>query len=240
MACLGSKLISLLSLIPFKDIAVNALGGFIGGFTLLWLTVGLKGIKSIRARFGRPYIEIEVARAPGNIFSAIQLGSSSDWIKQQLGHPAQVSEGWWGYNFQDALVTLEFDSQMAVQTIAVALVDEKTTFNFPAIHFDCPPLGEAVLSDALVEHLDLEYVESTRHSELLVFGREGPRGAWHYITLGVLWPHFPGRLLEVEFEWSKDNNRLITSPSNVKINWAAISRNSSPAHFRWDLGLNLQ
>ncbi|NVD70784.1 hypothetical protein HUX88_09440 [Duganella sp. BJB1802] len=240
MYFLGSKFICLLSLIPFKDIAVNAFGSLIGGFVLLWLTVGLKGIKSIRARFGRPSIEIEVARAPSNIFSAIKLGSSADWIKQQFGHPAQVSEGWWGYNFQDALVTLEFDSQMAVQTIAVALVDEKTTFNFPTIHFDCPPLGKAVLSDAIVEHLNLEYVESTRHSELLVSGREGPRGAWHYITLGVLWPHFPGRLLEVEFEWNKDDNSLTTPPSDVKINWVAISRNSGPAHFRWDLGLNLQ
>nr|WP_315394401.1 hypothetical protein [uncultured Duganella sp.] len=240
MFCLWSKIIYLSSLIPLKDIIVNALGGFIGGFVLLWLTVGLKGIKSIRARFGRPSIEMEMTRAPSNIFSAIKLGSSADWIKQQLGHPAQVSEGWWGYNFQDALVTLEFDSQMAVQTIAVALVDEKTTFNFPAIHFDCPPLGKAMLSDALVEHLHIEYVESTRHAEILVSGREGPRGAWHYITLGVLWPHFPGRLLESEFEWSKDDNKPITPPSDIKINWVAISRISEPAHFRWDLGLNLQ
>lgn len=240
MTCIGSKFICLLSFVPFKDIGVSALGGFIAGFALLWLTVGLKGIKSIRARFGRPSIEIEVERAPSNIFSAIKLGSSADWIKQQLGHPAQVSEGWWGYNFLDALVTLEFDSQMAVNTIAVALVDEKTTFSFPAIHFDCPPLGKAVLSDVLVEHLQLEYEESLRHSELLISGREGPRGAWHYITLGVLWPHFPGRLLEVEFDWNKDESRLVTSPASVRINWAAISRNSGPAHFRWDLGLNLQ
>jgi len=238
--CFVYKFIDFLIFINFKDVAVNAIGGFIGGFALLWLTVGLNGIKSLRARFGRPTIEIEISRAPGNIFSGIQLGSSADWIKQQLGHPAQVSEAWWGYRFSDALVSLEFDSQMAVESIAVALVDDKTTFSFPAIHFACPPLGEAMLSDVLAEHLQMEYIESLRHSELLVSGREGPRGAWHYITFGVLWPHFPGRLIEVEFEWNKDENRLVTPSSLVKINWAAISRRSGPAHFPWDLGLNLQ
>lgn len=235
-----SKLADFFTYIHLKDVAINAIGSLIGGFALLWLTVGLNGIKSIRSRFGRPIIKIEISRAPRNIFNGIQLGSSADWVKQQFGHPTQVSEARWGYNFSDALVSLEFDSQMAVESIAVALVDDNTTFSFPAIHFDCPPLGKAMLSDVLAEHLQVEYIESLRHSELLVSGREGPRGAWHYITFGALWPHFSGRLLEVEFEWNTDENRLVTPTSIVKINWAAISRRSGPAHFPWDIGLNLQ
>lgn len=235
----SSKLAEVIGVIPIKEIVVNSIGGFLGGLFLLWLTVGASGIKSIRSRFGRPSIEIQIGRAPRNIFTGIRLGSSAPWVQQQLGHPTEIGNGWWGYRFSDALVSLEFDSQMAVDSVAVALVDDKSTFNFPAVHFDCPPLGKAMLSDVLAEHLEMEYVDSLRHSELLVYGREGPRGAWHYITLGALSPHCPGSLLESDFEWNQEEKLLITPKDKVKINWAALSRHSGPAHFPWDLGLNL-
>lgn len=240
MTSFVSKLMEIWTFIPFKEIAINAIGSFLGGLALLWLTVGASGIKSIRARFGRPSIEIKIRRAPSNIFSAIRLGSAGDWIKQQLGHPTQVSEAWWGYRFSDALVSLQFDSQMAVESIAVALVDDETVFYFPTVHFECPALGKAMVSDVLAEHLEMEFVDSLRHSELLIYGREGPPGAWHYITFGALAPHTPGSLLESNFEWNKDQNCLITPKDKVKINWAAISSCSGPAHFPWDLGLDLQ
>lgn len=233
------NLAEVISAIPIKEIVINSIGGFLGGLLLLWLTVGASGIKSIRSRFGRPSIEIQIGRAPSNIFTGIRLGSSASWVQQQLGHPAQIGDGWWGYRFSDALVSLEFDSQMAVDSVAVALVDDKSTFCFPAVHFDCPPLGKAMLSDVLAEHLEMEYVESLRHSELLVYGREGPQGAWHYITLGALSPHISGSLLESEFVWDKTEEQLITPKDKVKINWAAVSRRSGPAHFPWDLGLKL-
>jgi hypothetical protein len=225
--------------IPFKDIIVNAVGGLVGGALLLWFAVGWNGIKLIRSRFGRPSMVIAIQRAPQNILIGIELGTSAPWVQQQLGYPTKVGESWWGYRFSDALVSLEFDSNMAVDSIAVALVDDKSTFHFPSVFFNCPPLGKAMLSDVLVEHLNMEHVASLRHSELLVYGREGPRGAWHYITFGALWPHFPGMLLPSEFEWSNDEERLITPRNKVKINWAALSRRSGPVHFPWDFGSKL-
>lgn len=240
MPCFTSKLMHIWEILPLTDVFTNAIGSFLGGIFLLWLTIGASGIKSIRTRVGRPSIEIQTRRAPSNIFSAIQLGSSSDWIKQQLGYATVVREAWWGYRFSDALVSLQFDSQMAVESIAVALVDEETTFEFPTIHFECPPLGKAMVSDVLVDHLDMEFNESLRHSELLIYGREGPSGAWHYITFGALSPHAPGSLLTSEFEWNKAEELLVTAKDKVKINWAAISNRSGPAYFPWDLGLSLQ
>ncbi|MCS0591687.1 hypothetical protein NX782_21065, partial [Massilia norwichensis] len=103
---------------------------------------------------------IKVGKAPSNIFTGIELGTSSLWVQQQLGHPTRVGENWWGYRFSDALVSLEFDASMGIDTIAVALVDAKSTFDFPTVHFDSPPLGKMMLSDVLVEHLQLEHVES--------------------------------------------------------------------------------
>lgn len=221
-------------------IILNAAGCFLGAMFFLWVTVGITGIRSIRSKFGRPSIRIELKRAPQNIFTGLELGTSAAWVQEQLGHPTKVSDGWWGYRFSDALVSLEFDANKALDTIAVALVFEGgSNFHFPAVHFDCPPLGKIKVSDVQVEHLQMEYVDSTRHAELLYFGSEGPRGAWHYITFGALWPHMPGSLAATEFEWDSDKQALITSAEKVDINWAAVSRKFGAAHFPWDFAFNL-
>jgi hypothetical protein len=167
----------IVSVVPFKDITVNAVGGFLGSAFLLWIALGWSGIKSIKSKIRRPSMKIETRRAPENIFAAVELESSAAWIQQQLGHPNKIRGKWWGYRFSDAIVSLQFDSDMALETLSVALIDDNSTFVFPTIHFSCPPLGRAMLSDVLVEHLQLEYNHSLRHSELLVSGREGPTGA---------------------------------------------------------------
>lgn len=107
------------------------------------------------------------------------------------------------------------------------------------MHFDCPPLGEMVLSDVQVDHLSLEFNESLRHSELLISGSEGPPGAFHYIAFGALNPQIPGPLLEVDFSWDRDEGVLLSSPDQVKINWAAVSQVSQIGTFPWGFGLRL-
>jgi hypothetical protein len=231
---------NIISALPIKEVAVNAAGGFLGSALLVWIAFGWKGIKAIRNQFERPSIEIERPKAPMNIFRALEIGASAAWIQQQLGHPTKISDCWWGYRFSDALVSLDFDSNLALETVSLALTNDDSIFEFPSIHFECPPLGRAMLSDVFVEHLDVEHVSSLRHNELLIYGREGPTGAWHNITFGVLNPLTPGELLGSEFNWNGEENRLATPPELVKINWAAISSRSGPAHFPWTFGLNNQ
>lgn len=230
----------LVSLIPFKDIFVNAIGGFLGGLTLLWLAIGSRGIRSLRSKLERPRVRIERRMTPENIFTAIELGAPAQWVQQQLGAPTRVGERWWGYRFSDSLVSLSFSANDSVESIAVALVDPETTFEFPAWHFDCPPLGKMTLRDLLAaDHLSLEFNDSLRHSELRITGREGPRGAWHYIAFGVLSPHIPGPLLSVDFEWDKEKDELISQPQEIKINWAVVSSTSNIEGFPWDLGIRI-
>lgn len=234
-----STLNELVKSLHLADIATNAVGGFLGGAILLWLAMGWQGIRSLRSRFARPTVLLKARKTPENIFTGIELGAPAEWIKEQLGPPNRIAENWWGYRFSDSLVSLTFDENNALSTLAVALTDESTTFEFPAVHFDCPPLGKMFLSDLDMDHLSLEFHESTRHSELLISGREGPRGAWHYIAFGVLSPHFPGPLLEGDFHWSKDEGTLISRADQVKINWAAVSSTSEIGTFPWDFGLKL-
>lgn len=228
---------NLITQFPIKDIFVNAIGSFIGGIALLWLAMSKHGIHYLKSKLERPSVRIELRKTPENIFNGIVLGAPARWVEQQLGIPTRIGNKWWGYRFSDSLVSLSFDSNDFIEIIAVALIDNKTAFEFPSWHFDCPSLGKLTLSNLLgKEHLTLEFSQSTRHSELIVSGREGPRGAWHYIFFGVLSPHYPGPLLSVEFDWDNENMMLLSKPEDIKINWAAISATSNIDGFPWDLG----
>ena len=235
-----AKLIEYVMQIPFDSIIINAVGSFLGGLALLWLALGSRGIRSLRSKFGRPNVRIERRRTPENIFTGMELGAPAHWIQEQLGAPTRVSENWWGYRFSDSLVSLTFGPNDSLESIAVALIDSETTFEFPSWHFDCPPLGRMTLKDLLgIEHLSLTFGDSPRHSELLVTGREGPRGNWHYIAFGVLSPHIPGPLFAVDFEWNKEDDELISRPQDIKINWAAVSNTSEIDVFPWDFGITI-
>lgn len=223
---------------PFEDVLVNAIGGFLGWAALFWLAISKRGVRLLRQKFNRPSLRIELRKTPENIFSGIELGAPARWIEQQLGAPTKIGKKWWGYRFSDSMVSLCFDSNDSVVTISVALIDNKTNFKFPAEHFDCPNLGKLRLSNLLTVHeLSLQYKSSYRHSELLITGREGPKGAWHYIAFGALSPQIPGPLLEVEFTWDSDKDVLTSQPVNTKINWAAISNTSEIDTFPWDFGI---
>lgn len=226
--------------IPVKDIAVNAIGGFLGGALLIWLTFGWKGLRDIRSRLERRVVAIEEVKAPSNIFSAFQLESSAEWIRQTLGHPNRIRGRSWFYAFSDGLVYMEFDESMSLRTLALGLTGKNATFQFPTIFFDCPPLGKMKLSDVLVDDLTLEHRNFRRGSEIIVSGREGSPEAWHYITFGALDSAISGALYPSEFKWDSDEDRLITPASQVDINWAAISSTSEPVTFPRDIGINLQ
>jgi len=221
------------------DIFVNAIGSFIGGLALLWLAMSKHGISLLQSKLERPSLRLKLIKTPKNIFTGIQLGAPARWVEQQLGAPSKEGERWWGYRFSDSLVSISFDANNAVNTIAVALVNHKTTFEFPALHFDCPPLGKLSLEDLQnVEHLAWNHQESMRHSEILVTGREGPSGVWHYIAFGALSPVIPGPLVPVQFQWNLENKTLISRPKDIRINWASISSTSKIEGFPWDFGIN--
>lgn len=230
----------LINLVPFKDIAVNAVGGFLGGSALLWFAMGSRGIQTLRSRFQRPSVRIERRKTPVNIFTGIELGAPAEWVREQLGPPTRVGDKWWGYRFTDSLLSIDFYENDSVKSISVALTDKNAQFEFPTWHFDCRPLGLMTLKDLLsADHLSMEFIDSLRHRELLIKGREGPKGAWHYIGFGALSPDIPGPLLESMFEWDRVNNVLLSNPDDVLINWATLSSTYDIDGFPWDFGITI-
>ncbi|AOF86131.1 hypothetical protein BSY239_2907 [Hydrogenophaga sp. RAC07] len=226
--------------IPIEDVLVNAIGGFLGGAALLWLAIGTRGLKSLRTKFSRPSVRLELGRAPENIFSGIELGAPVQLIEQKLGPPTRRYRDWWGYRFSDALVALTFDDEGSLSSIAVALTDPNTIFEFPAWQFDCPPLGKITLKELLVaDHLKLSFEESLRHRELRVTGQEGPAGVWHGVSFGALSPNIPGSLLAAEFEWDREISALVSLPQDVRVNWAAVHSGADFDGFPWDFAITI-
>lgn len=235
-----AAIVELIRAVPFRDIAINAIGGFLGGSALLWVAMGSRGIRTLRSRFERPSVRIERRKTPANIFTGIELGAPADWVREQLGPPTRVGDKWWGYRFTDSLFSVEFNENDSVKSISVALTDKNVRFEFPTWHFECRPLGSMTLKDVLsADHLEMEFVDSMRHSELRIKGREGPKGAWHYIGFGALSPHIPGSLLESMFEWDREKNILLSDPDDVLINWATLSSTYDIDCFPWDFGITI-
>lgn len=235
----GSIVSSLMTL-PIKDVIVNALGGFLGGMAVLWMAVGSRGFKTLRAKLSRPSVRLELGRAPENIFSGIELGAPVQLIEQKLGPPTRRYKDWWGYRFTDALVALTFYEDGSLNSIAVALTDTSTTFEIPTWFFDCPPLGKLTLKELFdAGHLELRFEESLRHRELRVTCRDGPAGAWHYLSFGALSPNIPGSLHDVSFDWNAEVDALVSLPEDVRINWAAIHMSSDFHGFPWDFAITI-
>lgn len=223
-----------------EALVVNTLGGILAGISLVWMTLGFNGLRQLKASVSRPTINLSPCRAPRNIFTGLHLGAPRKWVEEKLGAPAQIGKNWAGYIFSDALLSLNFTPDDALECISVAIINDKAVFDFPAIHFECPPLGKLRLSDVLkADHLEMRYDDSLRHQELLVTGREGPNGGWHYIAFGCLDPHAPGLLFPAEFSWDREGNKLLSPAQHLIVNWAAISSNPNIETFPWRLGLIL-
>ncbi|WP_210690460.1 hypothetical protein [Pseudomonas chlororaphis] len=82
-----STLIELTESLRLADIAINAIGGFLGSALLLWLAMGRQGIRTLRSRLARPTVQLQDRKTPENIFTGIELGAPAEWIKEQLGPP---------------------------------------------------------------------------------------------------------------------------------------------------------
>ena len=68
--------------------------------------------------------------------------------------------------------------------------------------------------------LEIKHQFSARTSEVYALLRLGPSGAWSEYYFGALVAYSGGgHLLETNFEWDGDGQRLVTDPSKILINW---------------------
>lgn len=219
------------------DLAVSAAGSFFGGMGVVFLTLGPRGLRSIRARFDRPRLQALLKQCPVDLLYAVEMGAPASRVQEMLGSPSRTSGKSWAYRYLDALVTINFYDDSSVETVALALTLNRGTFQIPMFE-NLPPLGNLTLADVLAStEGTVDRRESLRHEELFTHIRIGPPGAWLNFTFGALWPLAPGRLAPTEFSWNREKDVLETPPQLVPVNWVALSASQEPAWFPWDLGL---
>ena len=219
------------------DFAVSAAGSFFGGMGVVIVTLGPRGFRSVRAKFGRPRLQSLLKQCPADLLFAVEIGAPASRVQEMLGSPSRASSKSWAYRYLDALVTIDFYDDSSVQTVALALTVNRGTFQVPMFE-DIPPLGNLTLGDVLASTGGtVERRDSLRHEELFTHTRVGPTGAWTNFTFGALWPLAPGRLAPTEFSWNRAQDVLETPPNLVPVNWVALSASHEPAWFPWDLGL---
>lgn len=219
------------------DFAVSAAGSFFGGMGVVIVTLGPRGLRSVRARFDRPRLQPLLKQCPADLLFAVEIGAPASRVREMLGSPSRASSKSWAYRYLDALVTIDFYDDSSVQTVALALTVNRGTFQVPMFE-DLPPLGNLTLAEVLASTGGtVERRDSLRHEELFTHTRIGPTGAWTNFTFGALWPLAPGRLAPTEFSWNREKDVLETPPNLVPLNWVALSASHEPAWFPWDLGL---
>lgn len=177
-------------------------------------------------------LRLEHARTPLNLLDIITPGMHREHVRMLLGPPSAASDGRWLFRYQETQIEICYTEADAVQSIVIALCAGKKYYgSHPTAHTD-QPIGELTLAD-LVSHgynkiEDVEYFESLRTREIYIRSRWGPPGAWTYYAAGALEVFSGiGYLEPVEFQWDAENNRLITDPSQVTINWIALMANYS-------------
>lgn len=219
------------------DFAVSAAGSFVGGVGVVIVTLGPRGLRSLRAKIDRPRLQSLLNQCPIDLLFAVEIGAPASRVQEMLGSPSLASGNQWAYRYLDALVTIGFYEDSTVQTVALALTEIGSTFEVPMFE-DIPPLGNLTLAAVLATTGGtVERRASLRHEEVFIQTRVGPTGAWTHFTFGALWPLAPGRLAPTEFSWNREKDVLETPPNLVPVNWVALSASQEPPYFPWDLGL---
>lgn len=166
---------------------------------------------------------------PPNFGAVIKLQAPRSKVRAVLGDPTYEVEQRWSYVYREAVLQLHFrDDGGSLETIIVGFVGDPKSDSVPLSWLDYP-LGKLMLAHA-AEHVSggldaLEFQDGMRVAGLVLRDRQGPPGAWQYLSFGALQPLIGG-LAETQFEWDRDAEALTSDPSTVLINWVAISGSS--------------
>ncbi|MDP1663746.1 MAG: hypothetical protein Q8L79_01365 [Methylobacter sp.] len=175
-------------------------------------------------------------KIPKNLLEHLRPGVPRERVAEILGQAHKVCGRTWWYCCPSALVQIEFYDDGGASSVAIAL-----TIGSPDSGFILPmhstTLGKITLSEVMEDEGEFRFRSTLRTEELLFQTRIGPPGAWKYYTFGVLRPLASGALAEGEFEWNYENQRLLSSPESVRINWVGISESSEELWFDWSIAL---
>ena len=187
-------------------------------------------------------IEGDRGPAPSNLFDVIEPGVPQERVRDLLGVPSydfgvRNSElgGSWIYSFQNAQVEIFFEANAVARDVVIAVCEGSIFGGSMPGHLTNIPLGNLTIADLMAAdpRLTVQHRGSARTQEVYLEGRSGPPGAWTQFCYGALMTNGAGRLMDVDFEWDYDKSQLVTNPSRVKVNWAAVMGSHEIPNFSW-------
>ena len=202
----------------------------ISGFLMKLLgPVSGDAIKKILVRIRRP--KVQLSRAPANILEHIAPGAPADRVRELLGSPHKAVSSVWSYRFEDLLLTIEFWKGGSVRTVlaGVAKIHKRARFKIYPLEFE---LGTLVLSDVVADGFNVRLRTTNKTEELLVQKNYGMPGNHWYFTFGALWAPY---IYQSDFKWDYQKNKLNSDPSEVLMNWVAISESSDEVWFDYSM-----
>lgn len=173
--------------------------------------------------------------APINIFDLIEIGTPSERVRDILGVPNYQFSSSWCYRFSDVQVEVSLNDVGSVSELVIALIEGQMYSGTSPGYMASKPLGVLTLADVLEfdEQMRVCFFQSMRTEEVFVRGRIGPPGAWTPFCFGALKVHSgAGNLKEVDFEWSQEQETLLSDPKDTLINWMAYGSAKVPS-FSW-------
>ena len=177
----------------------------------------------------------ELSKTPPDLLQNLEKGVPKARVSHLLGTPTYIHGNIWLYRYEETQVEITFDKHESIADVVVALCHEKIYAGYNPI--TDIPLGKLTLADILEidSQLVLQHRWSMRTEEIFIQVRIGPAGAWEEYFFGALSVYSGvGNLHDVLFDWDRENEKLITNPKDVLINWVGISSSSMEApHFSW-------
>jgi hypothetical protein len=169
--------------------------------------------------FRRPTINL--SKAPDNLFEHIRPGVSTSRVRDLLGEPHRATNGRYCYTFSDACVQIDSKDQATVDAVSVGLSKLGWRRDFHIWPMHNLVLGKTPFRDVVEPDAKIYFEWSSKEYHFWVVNYYGFPGLYCSYALGVL--ECPG-VHNSGPHWSPDKEPRDEIPSELKINWACVTR----------------
>lgn len=164
-------------------------------------------------------LRVPYRRTPIDLADHIEPGTTATRVRELIGEPHFRSAGYWHYRFLETRLEIQFGEDETVQEYSFAVVEGQTYA--AVVAHEGFHLGELTFGDLREFDPGIEVVRRTslRTAEIYTSLRVGPPGAWTTLYFGAVIPFHGSNLMNTDFDWDFENERLREWPTNTKINW---------------------
>lgn len=184
-------------------------------------------IASLRSQVGLEQdperVVVPYRNAPRDLAEHIEPGATAAYVRQMLGSPHFVSGSYWYYRYKEVRLDISFDDEV-VSEVSFLIIEGQVYHALLAgdgFSFGTLTFGDLLARDDTIR---FEFDWSLRTNELIAKMRLGPP-TWDEYCFGAVIPfQGGGQLLNTCFDWDRENDQLLSPPSETLVNWFGRTR----------------